>query len=340
MAMMPRILIISRTTEQYHPVCRDLQAHDIHVDAVTSHASILEQIQHITYDLIFLDVALPETSGIELIPRISITQPSSPIILVAEASETGTAIDGILAGASDFIFRPLTIEKIHKMIAKFLTITPDTELAGSESVADATLDSPRQLDAPPALHRAPHSLPPHVSLGLPDSVSSFIQRVKRERHGVEAIIGLGIAIAGINVIIFALSQILIGATLRAFLATTGCILALVGVQVLFLSYLIGSLHGTVAAHRRSWNAVILLGLGLVICSSVSFVLSSPTPVAEEGEILRALTTVRFAAVLMGLQVTINASLAYRIANSPHHGPRVDTSRAQSRSSNRVTRQEP
>lgn len=59
-----------------------------------------------TYDLILLDVSLPDSNGFELAQFLKNTQPSTPIIFLTAKDEAHNIIHGLELGADDYIIKP------------------------------------------------------------------------------------------------------------------------------------------------------------------------------------------------------------------------------------------
>lgn len=62
-------------------------------------------------DMILLDIMLPELSGLEVLRRIRKTS-SLPVILVTARGETYDKVNGLDAGADDYIAKPFEIEEL------------------------------------------------------------------------------------------------------------------------------------------------------------------------------------------------------------------------------------
>ncbi len=73
-------------------------------------------------DLILLDIMLPDSDGIELCSMIrsnNLTK-NTPIILVSAKSEESDKIQGLLAGADDYITKPFSLKEIDARIQTVL----------------------------------------------------------------------------------------------------------------------------------------------------------------------------------------------------------------------------
>lgn len=71
----------------------------------------LELFESFALDVILLDVMLPELSGLEVLRRIRKTS-SVPVIMVSARGETYDKVNGLDAGADDYIAKPFEIEEL------------------------------------------------------------------------------------------------------------------------------------------------------------------------------------------------------------------------------------
>ncbi|ASJ53719.1 DNA-binding response regulator [Brevibacillus formosus] len=79
----------------------------------------LEKALTIEYDLILLDVMLPELSGIELCRRIRETK-DVPIIMITARGEVPDIVTGLDSGANDYLAKPFAIEELFARIRALL----------------------------------------------------------------------------------------------------------------------------------------------------------------------------------------------------------------------------
>ncbi|MGB3588319.1 MAG: sigma-54 dependent transcriptional regulator [Tunicatimonas sp.] len=72
----------------------------------------LDATKEEAYNLILCDFKLPDTTGIELIPRIKIINPEAAIIVITGYSDVKIAVKAIKLGAYDYVTKPLYPDEI------------------------------------------------------------------------------------------------------------------------------------------------------------------------------------------------------------------------------------
>lgn len=69
-------------------------------------------------ELIFLDVTMPDMSGLEILPAIRDAFPNAEVLMVTAASDRQTIEKAIFGGASGYIVKPLTAGKIEDALRR------------------------------------------------------------------------------------------------------------------------------------------------------------------------------------------------------------------------------
>jgi len=95
-----RILVTTLTAEKYFVD-----------DASTLAAGTLLALQRF-YDLVVLDLNLPDGNGLELIKKVRRAKRTSPIIVLSGCSEEPSKIAALDAGADDFISKPIAMGEL------------------------------------------------------------------------------------------------------------------------------------------------------------------------------------------------------------------------------------
>lgn len=78
----------------------------------------LERLPHLTFDVAFIDIEMPQINGIDLAKKI-IEQLSSAQIVFTTAY-IQYALDAIKLGAAEYLLKPITIEAIYEITPKLL----------------------------------------------------------------------------------------------------------------------------------------------------------------------------------------------------------------------------
>ena len=90
----------------------------------TFSTSLTEGIQRITnenFELVFLDINLPDGSGIETLPRIKTLNPELNVIMISAYDGENERRQAREKGALDFISKPLSTKKIKEKLKYHFT---------------------------------------------------------------------------------------------------------------------------------------------------------------------------------------------------------------------------
>jgi DNA-binding response OmpR family regulator len=82
------------------------------VEIATNGKSGLERALHENWDLVLLDIILPELNGMEVLRRVRKAAPALPIIIVTARSETPDMVSGLDNGANDYITKPFIMDEL------------------------------------------------------------------------------------------------------------------------------------------------------------------------------------------------------------------------------------
>ena len=114
-----------------------LTAEGFKVASVSDGAAALEQLSIVPIDLVLLDVMMPRLNGFETCERIKANPETYwiPVILITALSDKHDRIEGIKAGADDFLTRPVDRTELIARVRSLLKLKLRTdELERAESV--------------------------------------------------------------------------------------------------------------------------------------------------------------------------------------------------------------
>jgi two-component system chemotaxis response regulator CheY len=71
-------------------------------------------------ELVFLDIVMPKKNGLEALSEIKAARPETIVIMASSVGTEGNLKKAIDLAADDFIQKPLTLESVGRMIAKYM----------------------------------------------------------------------------------------------------------------------------------------------------------------------------------------------------------------------------
>lgn len=115
-----------------------LTFHNYSVDAVYNGNDALDYAKAEHYDGIILDVMMPGLNGIEVLKTLRKSGNKTPVLLLTAKSETENRIEGLDAGADDYLPKPFNmgelLARIRAMLRRREEFTPDILKIGSISL--------------------------------------------------------------------------------------------------------------------------------------------------------------------------------------------------------------
>lgn len=116
---MKQILVVEDDIMLNSGLCYNLELDQYKAVPVHNKAAALEKIKEETFDLIVLDVNLPDGDGFDLCKIIKATQDTPVVFLTARDLEKDV-MSGFELGADDYITKPFSINIFRKKIAAIL----------------------------------------------------------------------------------------------------------------------------------------------------------------------------------------------------------------------------
>jgi CheY-like chemotaxis protein len=80
----------------------------------------LAKLRGRSFDVVLLDIKLPGMSGIDLLGTIEKRYPMTAIIMMTAVNDLETAVEAMRVGASDYVVKPFTFDKLNGSITTVL----------------------------------------------------------------------------------------------------------------------------------------------------------------------------------------------------------------------------
>ncbi|MGG1519119.1 response regulator transcription factor [Paenibacillus oryzisoli] len=107
-----RILIVEDEIHLAEALTQILKKHNYSVDTVHDGQSGLDNALSGIYDLVLLDIMLPEMDGITVLHKLRGQGMATPVILLTAKGETSDKIAGLDHGADDYVAKPFSTEEL------------------------------------------------------------------------------------------------------------------------------------------------------------------------------------------------------------------------------------
>jgi DNA-binding response OmpR family regulator len=90
------------------------------VDAMGDGRSAAEALRTSRFDLVLLDLGLPQRDGIEVLRELRTRGDSTPVIIVTARDDVRNRIEGLDAGADDYIIKPFDLDEVSARMRSVL----------------------------------------------------------------------------------------------------------------------------------------------------------------------------------------------------------------------------
>ena len=114
-------IVICEDDEDLAFVLREaLVRKDYEVEVAPTAGGLLDKLRSGAWDLILLDVRLPDMDGLDAIPKCRDLAPETPIIVMTAHGTRQIAMEAIRRGAYDFFTKPLKMAEFQVVVARAL----------------------------------------------------------------------------------------------------------------------------------------------------------------------------------------------------------------------------
>ena len=137
------ILLVEDEENLQEALKLNLELEGYEVSSSYDGASALKMVQQEHFDLMILDVMLPELDGITVCETIRLKDSALPILILSAKNSSADRVLGLKKGADDYLTKPFNLEelllRVHKLIRKseqmsMKTPLPDVYIFGDNKI--------------------------------------------------------------------------------------------------------------------------------------------------------------------------------------------------------------
>src|ERR1044071_4934908 len=140
----PSILLVEDEENLHEALKLNLELEGYDVTSAFDGANAQKSIDSEYFDLIILDVMLPEIDGISLAENIRISNNEVPILILSAKNSSADRVLGLKKGADDYLTKPFNLEelllRVHKLIDKNKKLQDKSTIGNTYSFDGNTID--------------------------------------------------------------------------------------------------------------------------------------------------------------------------------------------------------
>jgi DNA-binding response OmpR family regulator len=119
-----RILLVEDEADAAAILARGLRERSYAVDVAGDGDEALQAASDNDYDLVILDVLLPGRSGLDVCRQLREDATATPILMLTARGAVGDRVEGLDAGADDYLVKPFELEELLARIRALLRRGP------------------------------------------------------------------------------------------------------------------------------------------------------------------------------------------------------------------------
>ena len=131
-----RILVVEDEKHLADTIKLNLEIEDYYPIVVNDGASAITTFKEQRFDLVILDIMIPNIDGIAVCENIRLHDSDVPVMFLSAKSSSEDRILGLKKGGDDYLTKPFNLEELMLRIDKLITRSNDN--SNSESISDYT----------------------------------------------------------------------------------------------------------------------------------------------------------------------------------------------------------
>jgi len=143
----PSILLAEDEENLHEALKLNLELEGYEVTSAYTGSATLQKVQQEYFDLLILDVMLPDIDGISITETIRVQNNDVPILILSAKNTGADRVLGLKKGADDYLTKPFNLEELLLRVQKL--IRKNQKLNEKDTVGDTYQFGNNTIDFPP-----------------------------------------------------------------------------------------------------------------------------------------------------------------------------------------------
>ena len=140
----PSILLVEDEENLHEALKMNLELEGYGVTSAFDGAQAMKAVQNEYFDLIILDVMIPEIDGFTVTQNIRLSNTEIPILILSAKGSSEDRVTGLRKGADDYLTKPFNLEelllRVHKLIKKNKLLQEKSSVGDTYSFGGHSID--------------------------------------------------------------------------------------------------------------------------------------------------------------------------------------------------------
>ena len=134
MSNKPSILLVEDEENLHEALKLNLELEQYEITSAYTGSEALQKIQSEYFDLIILDVMLPDVDGINITETVRVQNNQVPILILSAKNTSSDRVLGLKKGADDYLTKPFNLEELLLRVQKL--IDKNKKMQDKDTVGD------------------------------------------------------------------------------------------------------------------------------------------------------------------------------------------------------------
>jgi two-component system, OmpR family, alkaline phosphatase synthesis response regulator PhoP len=140
----PSVLLVEDEENMHESLKLNLELEGYQVTSAFDGIQATKAVQNEYFDLIIMDVMIPEVDGFSVTQNIRLTNTEVPILILSAKDSSADRVTGLKKGADDYLTKPFNLEelllRVQKLIKKNKRLQEKSTIGDTYSFGGNTID--------------------------------------------------------------------------------------------------------------------------------------------------------------------------------------------------------